>query len=151
MVNGWINKEELRSALLNLNLDLSQQILDDFIEVDDSNVDEENPRSDDTYSQENFIKLLTLILSNQSTFFREIYNGKTAREVDLQAHLKQNNANIRLCFDVYDNDKSGYLDYMELRTLLTEMNMHKQFARHWNPQYAFENFVAGVIKTFDRN
>jgi len=56
-----------------------------------------------------------------------------------------------MCFDVYDKDKSGYLDFMELRTLLCEMNLHKHFAKHYNPQYAFEHFVENIWKGFDVN
>ena len=56
-----------------------------------------------------------------------------------------------MCFDVYDVDKSGYLDYQELKTLLSEMNLHKHFQKHFNPTEAFEDFVYGVWVGFDIN
>ena len=110
---------------------MSKLVLDDYVAADEQN--DEDSKAEESYSLEKFLRLITLILSNQSTFFREVYNGKAAREIDLQKHLRENNDNIRLCFNEYDIDKSGYLDYMELRELLKEMNLHKQFSRHYNP------------------
>ena len=65
--------------------------------------------------------------------------------------LKDNQDNIRLCFDVYDADMSGYLSFMELKVMLTEMNLHRQFAKHWNPQYAFDDFCTKIWYNFDSN
>ena len=56
-----------------------------------------------------------------------------------------------MCFDAYDSDKSGHLDYNELKTLLVEMSLHKQFARHYNPDAAFEHFIDGIWRGFDTN
>lgn len=58
---------------------------------------------------------------------------------------------MRLCFEKYDVDKSGYLEYQEIRSLLLEMNMHKQFALHYQPVQAFEGYVIHVWRTFDKN
>eukprot|EP00355_Strombidium_rassoulzadegani_P004381 CAMPEP_0168626404 /NCGR_PEP_ID=MMETSP0449_2-20121227/10614_1 /TAXON_ID=1082188 /ORGANISM="Strombidium rassoulzadegani, Strain ras09" /LENGTH=56 /DNA_ID=CAMNT_0008668397 /DNA_START=538 /DNA_END=705 /DNA_ORIENTATION=+ len=56
-----------------------------------------------------------------------------------------------MCFDAYDADASGYLSYMELMSLLKELNLDKQFSKHFNPQYAFQTFCQRIWRGFDRN
>ena len=51
----------------------------------------------------------------------------------MQKHLMENHSNLKKCFVAYDVDDSGYLSYDELKTLLTDMNLHRQFARHYQP------------------
>ena len=126
--SDFISKEEVRSILLNLNINVSQLILDDYLDVHNADVGADSNRSGDTYTLDNFLTLFCLILKNQATYYRELYNGKKKTEINYQQALQENNLNVRVCFDVYDVDKSGYLDYFELRTLLQEMNLHKQFA-----------------------
>ena len=145
----FIQKEEIRSILLNLNIDLSQLVLEDYFEAQSTDLD--STSSFDSYHFEMFKSLYLLILRNQSSFFREIYNGKKPCEINLQKHLKENNENIKLCFETYDVDKSGYLCHDELLILLQEMNLHKQFERHYNPAWAFNNFVDSVWRSFDVN
>ena len=121
----------MRSILLNLNLDVSPKILEDYIEVHTQDLGGDSSRSGEPYTWDQFRSLYLLILKNQTTFFRDIYNNKKPEEIDLQTKLEENNNNLRLCFEKYDVDKSGYLEYHEIRSLLLEMNMHKQFALHY--------------------
>ena len=92
-----------------------------------------------------------MILKNQSTFFREIYNGKAPDTINLEPHLRENNENMKLCFKEYDIDNSGYLSYMEMQTMLMEMNLHKQFSKFYNPRGAFDQFCMRIWSGFDRN
>ena len=128
-----IHKDEIRSILLNLNLNLSQLVLDDFLELFNLELGADSSRSVEQFTLGNFISLYKMILVNQSTYFREIFNGKSVEDIDLQFHLRENDANCQLCFKVYDADNSGYLSFMELKTCLMEMNFHRQFARQYNP------------------
>ena len=75
-----------------------------------------------------------LILKNQSGYFRDIYNDKDVKDLDITLQLRDTNNNIRTCFDVYDTDRSGYLSFPELKVMLTEMNLHKYFATFDNPE-----------------
>ena len=111
--------------LLNLNLDTSQLMLDDYLEAHNLELGADSSRSGETFSWESFRALFLLILKNQSGYFREIYNGKDPKDLDINQQLRDNSNNIRICFDVYDTDKSGYLSFMELKVMLTEMNLHK--------------------------
>ena len=99
----------------------------------------------------NFLSLYKMILVNQSTYFREIFNGVKSEDINLQYHLGVNDVNCKECFEVYDADNSGYLSFMELKTCLMDMNFHKQFARQYNPQYAFDQFVTNIWFSFDAN
>ena len=137
--------------LLNLNLDASQHLLDDYLEAHNLELGADSSRSGETFTWESFRTLYLLILKNQSGYFREIYNGKDPADLDINLQLKDNNNNVRVCFDEYDTDKSGYLSYAELKVMLTEMNLHKQFATWWNPQFAFDNFVQSIWVGFDAN
>ena len=83
--------------------------------------------------------------------FREIYNGKKLEDLNLESHLDENEKNIKLCFKVYDADSSGYLSIDELKTFLTEMNLHRQFAKHFDPKASFNNFVNMTWNRFDIN
>ena len=58
---------------------------------------------------------------------------------------------MRLCFDVYDKDNSGFLSLEEIETLLIEMNLHKQFSKRADPVGAFDQFVKEIWKTFDQD
>ena len=100
---------------------------------------------------EQFKQLYLLILKNQTSFFREIYRGAKVEDIDLQKHLKENDDNIARCFRLYDVDASGYLDFLELKSMLMDMNLHRQFAVHFNPQYAFDQFCANIWYGFDAN
>ena len=121
-------------------------ILEDYLEVHFAD-GTDSSRSSESYNWDQFRGLYLLVLKSQSTFFRELYNGAKPGDINLQDHLKRNDQNIRMCFDVYDVDKSGYLDYPELKTLLTEMNLHK----HFGTSQAFEQFVYNVWAGFDQN
>lgn len=146
-----IQRDELRSILLNLNLDISPQVLDDYIEVHNQDLGADSSRSGEPYTWDQFRSLYLLILRNQSTFFRDIYNGKPEVEIDLQLKLEENNSNLRLCFEKYDADRSGFLEYGEVKSLLLEMNLHKQFALRFDPQGAFDSYVKGIYSSFDQN
>jgi len=111
----------------------------------------DSSRSGETITWEQFRSLLCLILRNQSTLFREIYNGKRVEELDLQQHLMENEENVKVCFRVYDQDQSGYLDFNEMKDFLQELNLHRQFAKHWDPRGAFENFCHAMWSQFDLN
>ena len=93
-------------------------VLDDFLEAHNIEMGADSSRSGDSFTWEQFRALYLLILKNQASYFREIYNGKKAKDLDLQAHLRENSDNIRICFDAYDTDKSGYLSFMELKIML---------------------------------
>ena len=111
----------------------------------------DSSRSGESMTWEQFRALFVLILRNQSTYFREIYNEKKIAELDLQKHLKENEENLKLCFRVYDKDNSGYLDFSELTQLLREMSLHRQFALHYNPEQAFNYFCRKIWYGFDAN
>ena len=100
---------------------------------------------------EQFRDLYLLILRNQSSFFREVYNGRPFNEIDLQAHLQENEDSMKMCFQVYDSDGSGYLNFNELKEMLRDLNLHKQFAKHYHPEKAFEGFCWGMWQNFDKN
>ena len=138
--------------MLNLNLDLNPLLLEDYKEARLNELNEpDSSRNGDTMNWEQFRHLYNLILRNQSTYFREIYNNKNIRELDLQKHLSENEENLKMCFRIYDVDDSGYLCYKEFKEMLQELNLHKQFARHWDPTAAFDNFVDGMWYQFDLN
>tara|TARA_B110001450_G_C17469051_1_gene419381 strand:- start:171 stop:659 length:489 start_codon:yes stop_codon:yes gene_type:complete len=120
-----IQRDEVRSILINLNLDASQLVLDDYLDAHNLDLGADSSRSGETFSWESFRALYVLILKNQTGYFREIYNGKDPKTLDINSQLKDNTNNIRICFDVYDVDKSGYLSFMELKMMLMEMNLHK--------------------------
>ena len=130
---------------------MNQLTLDDYKEAHLHEIGADSSRSGDTITWEQFKSLYLLILRNQSTLFREIYNGKKIEDLNLQSHLEENEKNIQLCFRVYDADQSGYLSIDELKTFLTEMNLHRQFAKHYNPAQAFESFVYQTWNRFDIN
>lgn len=85
-----IHKDEIRSILLNLNLNISQLVLDDFLELFNLDLGADSSRSVEQFTLGNFISLYKNILVNQSTYFREIFNGKKIEEIDLQFHLREN-------------------------------------------------------------
>ena len=124
-------------------------MLDDYFEVFIETMGADYASRELNWGQ--FRNLYTIILRNQTTYFREIYNGKSPEDIELQAHLKENSDNIRLCFDLYDVDHSGYLSYMEMQTMLLEMNLHKQFSKYYNPRYAFDSYCQRIWGGFDVN
>ena len=100
-------------------------MLDDYLDAHNLDLGADSSRSGETFSWDSFRTLYVLILKNQTGYFREIYNGKDPKDLDINSQLKDNTNNIRICFDVYDVDKSGYLSFMELKMMLMEMNLHK--------------------------
>ena len=82
-----IQNDEVRSILLNLNLDLSLLILDDYLEVHYVEQGADSSRTGESFGWDQFKQLYLLILRNQSTFFRELYNGKRLENINLQEHL----------------------------------------------------------------
>ena len=78
-----IHKDEIRSILLNLNLNLSQLVLDDFLELFNLELGADSSRSVEQFTMGNFLSLYKMILVNQSTYFREIFNGKSVEDIDL--------------------------------------------------------------------
>ena len=80
--SDFISKEEVRSILLNLNINVSQLILDDYLDVHNADVGADSNRSGDTYTLDNFLTLFCLILKNQATYYRELYNGKKKTEIN---------------------------------------------------------------------
>lgn len=102
---------ELKSLLLNLNLNLPHNLLEDYKEAHLNEIGGESSRSSDDMTWEHFKKLLVLILRNQSTLFRDIYNNKSFKDLDMQAHLAENEKTLRECFKAYDIDESGFLDF----------------------------------------
>lgn len=117
----------MKSLLLNLNLNFSPLLLEDYKEAHLNEIGADSSRSGDEMTWEQFKKLFILILRNQTTLFREIYNNKKYKELDLQKHLNSNEESLRVCFKAYDVDDSGYLDFTEMTSLLTELSLHKQF------------------------
>ena len=104
-----IHKDEIRSILLSLNLNINQLVLDDYLEAFNLELGADSSRSVEQFTLENFVALYKMVLVNQSTYFREIFNGTDKEDIDLQHHLRENNENCKLCFRVYDEDSSGYL------------------------------------------
>jgi Ca2+-binding EF-hand superfamily protein len=100
---------------------------------------------------DHFKKLFVLILKNQTSLFRDLYNNKSFNELNMQKHLANNENSLRECFNVYDKDESGYLDFNELTELLTELSLHKQFSRHMDPNGAFRDFCYYMWHRFDIN
>ena len=82
--SDFIHKDEMRSLLLTLNLNLGSTQLEDYIEALNVELGADSSRSGEFYSIEHFKILYLLILRNQTTFFRELYSGKKADDIDLQ-------------------------------------------------------------------
>ena len=141
----------MKSILLNLNLDMPTSVLDDYIELHLADMGTDSSRYGEVYNRDQFLALYLLILRNQSSYFRDLYNNIKQDDINMQQKLEENNNNLRQCFEVYDSDHNGTLEYMEIRDLLIEMNCHKQFALHFQPQYAFESFVGQIWRSFDKN
>ena len=144
-----ISSDELKSLLLNLNLNLTPLLLDDYREVHYSEMGAESSRSGDNLTWEQFRQLYALILRNQTSLFREIYNNKQVKDMDLQRHLADNEANLKSCFRLFDMDKSGYLDFNEFVSMLMDLSLHKQFARYPNPEQSFHSFCDQMWSYFD--
>ena len=72
-------------------------------------------------------------------------------ELNLQQYLMENEENLKMCFRVYDADASGFLCFDELKEFLQELNMHRQFAKHWDPTGAFDGFCRDMWNRFDQN
>ena len=125
-------------------------MLDDFLEVF-LQEESDSSRAGESFTWEQFQAFFLLVMRNQTSYFRELYNGKKQEEIDLQEHMKENSDNIRVCFEAYDEDKSGYLCMNEVQKLLIELNLHKQFSKHFNPVAAFNHFCARVWQSFDKN
>ena len=146
-----IQRDELRSILLNLNIQMSQNVLDDYIEVFATTGGIESPLSDEPFTWTKFEAFFLLVLRNQSGYFREIYNGKRPSEIDIQAHLAAINENVRECFKIYDKDGSGFLSQDEIESCLRDMNFHRQFANHPNPVHSWQRFLHSMWARYDKN
>lgn len=139
---------------MNLNLDLNPLLLEDYKEAVINELQEQRgdtSRNEDTMNWEQFRHLLTLILRNQSTYFRDVYNNKKHEEMDLQKHLERNEESLKECFKMYDVDDNGSLCFCEFKELLMELNLHRMFARHWDPNGAFDTFCHEQYRRFDLN
>ena len=84
--------------LLNLNLDASQHLLDDYLEAHNLELGADSSRSGETFTWESFRSLYLLILKNQSGYFREVYNGKDPADLDINLQLKDNNNTRSVCY-----------------------------------------------------
>ena len=146
-----IHVDELKSILLNLNINVPPHILEDYREVHSLYQGADSSRNEETITWEQFKSFYKLILMNQSTFYREIFNGKKLDDMDLNKHLADNEQNLHICFKVYDKDDSGFISFPELKTFLRDLNLHRQFATHFNPEGAFDSFCHYIWNTFDRN
>ncbi len=68
-----------------------------------------------------FEELFLLILKNQTTYFRAIYQGKTDKEINLENMMDSNIEDIVKIFETYDLNKNNFIDYEELRELLIDL------------------------------
>ena len=86
-------------------------VLDDYREAQEAQGADSN-RSAESINWEQFKSLYTLILKNQSQYFREVFNG--ANKGIQQHHIDDNDNSIKKAFTVYDDNSSGYLDFVQL-------------------------------------
>lgn len=80
---GCIDISELKAILLNLNIAPTQHVLDDYRELHLQELGADSSRNGEQMNWEQFRELYLLILRNQSTYFREVYNGREFHEIDL--------------------------------------------------------------------
>jgi Ca2+-binding EF-hand superfamily protein len=146
-----ISSDELKSLLLNLNLNLSSLLLEGYKEAHLTEIGADSSRSGDTMNWDQFRSLYILILRNQSSFFREIYNDRKIKELDIQKHLAVNEDNLKQCFRIYDIDNSGLLDYKEFVQMIQDLSLDKQFSQHLDPTSSFNNFCYQMWASFDIN
>ena len=146
-----ISSDELKSLLLNLNLNLTQALLEDYKEAHLSEIGADSSRSGENLTWEQFYQLYSLILKNQTSLFREILNEKPMKEMNIQEHLAKNEKNLKECFKAYDTNKTGYLDYQEFVSMLLDLNLNKQFQKHIDPAVSFQVFCHQMWTFFDIN
>ena len=89
-------------------------------------------------SFKDLLEILTLILKNQTYFFREVYSGMPAHEIDLVEIDKKNEELMRNVFYQYDQAKNNILDYGEFEQLLRDLGLNRQFWNYHNPELIFK-------------
>ena len=79
----------------------------------------------DPFTWTEFSGVYLKVLSNQSSYFREIYAGMKPCDIDIQKSLADVTKNVRECFTIYDKDGSGWLSHEEAENLLKDMDLHR--------------------------
>jgi Ca2+-binding EF-hand superfamily protein len=143
--------DELKSLLLNLNLHIDSDLLDDYKESYFNDQGADSSRNGDSMNWEQFKQLYTLVLRNQSSLFREIFNNKKREDINFSKHLKETEDSLKECFALYDIDDSGFLEWNEFVTFLQELSLHKQYQKHLDPNRAFMDFCDHMWHHFDKN
>ena len=87
-------------------------VLDDYRELYFAAQGADSNRSGESINWEQFKSLYSLVLKNQSQYFREVYNDKNLGIQ--QHHIDDNDNSIKEAFNVYDDNSSGYLDFVQL-------------------------------------
>ena len=85
----------MKSILLNLNLDMPTSVLDDYIELHLADMGTDSSRYGEVYNRDQFLALYLLILRNQSSYFRDLYNNIKQDDINMQQKLEENNNNLR--------------------------------------------------------
>ena len=124
-------------------------VLDDYRELYFAAQGADSNRSGESINWEQFKSLYSLVLKNQSQYFREVYNDKNLGIQ--QHHIDDNDNSIKEAFNVYDDNSSGYLDFVQLQNFLRDLNLHRQFALHWNADQAFDGFCNQMWRKHDKN
>lgn len=93
-----LDYEEIKPLLLHLAIMMEDKTLNEYINFitksnspsgkRDSTSNSQHSSTTSDISLDTFIKLFTCILSNQSGYFREIYNGKVNKDIDYEALIE---------------------------------------------------------------
>jgi len=112
--SGTIDMTELRELLLELRLNVSSEIIEDYTTTIFSNLDRDKSKK---ISFAEFEKLYKEVIANQPTGVRK---QNTKERINVH-DLHNVEAMLRRAFETYDADGSGYLDTPEMLQLLQDL------------------------------
>ena len=63
---------------------MSPTVLEDYIELHLADMGTDSSRYGEVYNRDQFLALYLLILRNQSSYFRDLYNNIKAEDINMQ-------------------------------------------------------------------